>query len=238
MKFQADTIIYDANKIAEYQNNSQYDYNSQLDLPDYSLLQMLSRWFNRLLNTIFGGKFEEHVTTPVLITLVVIAIAAIIYFLYKKRPELFLRTKKNETVPYSVEEENIHEIDFNKEISLALENGDYRLATRLLYLQTLRILSDNNLIDWQIHKTPTEYLYEVTNINLKPKFRQLTNHFLEVRYGNYNATHELYLTMLDIQSEMTTSMESSGNATATSVTNDPLSESFSTKIAEGGANEG
>jgi hypothetical protein len=213
MTFQADTIIYDANKIAEYQNDSRFDYNSQLDLPDYSLLDMLSRWFNRLLNTIFSGKFEEHVTTPILIALVVIAVAAILYFLYKKRPELFTRTKKTEVIPYSVEEENIHEIDFSKEISSALENGNYRLATRLLYLQTLRVLSDNNLIDWQIHKTPTEYLYEVKNIEMKPKFRRLTNHFLEVRYGNYNATHELYLTMNDIQSEII-------------------------KITEGGANEG
>ena len=207
MKYQADTIVYDAQKIAKYQADSRYDYNSQLDLPDYSWFDIIARWFNRLLNTIFSGAFEENVTTPVMIFLFIAAVAATIYFLYKKRPELFMRAKKTAPLPYLIEEENIHKIDFNKEISNALEKSDYRLATRLLYLQTLRLLSDKELINWQIHKTPTEYFYEIKNMEMKPLFHKLTNHFLQVRYGNYIASHELFETMRELQSGMKIIME-------------------------------
>ena len=48
-------------------------------------------------------------------------------------------------------------------------------------LQTLKRLSDEKRIDWQPYKTPAQYINEVR----MPVFRQLTNHFLRVRYGNF-----------------------------------------------------
>jgi len=199
---QADTIIYDTNKIADYQNDSRYDYLSQIDLSDYSWFDMVARWFNRLINSIFSGRFGENVTTPLMITIFLLLLLTTLYFLHKKRPELFMRSKKTASLPYSIEEENIHQIDFDKEIASALQNGDYRLAIRLLYLQTLRHFSDNHLIDWQIHKTPMEYLYELTNKEMRQPFRVFTNYFLHVRYGNYPASFELFETMLDLQTSI------------------------------------
>ncbi|MBS5638608.1 MAG: DUF4129 domain-containing protein, partial [Bacteroides sp.] len=35
-----------------------------------------------------------------------------------------------------------------------------------------------------------------------PAFRQLTNHFLRVRYGNFEATEELFRTMQVLQEEI------------------------------------
>jgi len=197
-----DSIFYDTGKIARYQANKSYDYASQLEMPDYSWFELVSRWFNRLINSIFSGSFEENVTTPVMITVFVVALAAVLIYLYRSRPELFLRTRKTESLPYMVEEENIHRIDFGKEIAAALGSGDYRLAIRLKYLQTLRFLSDNKLIDWQIHKTPTEYVFELGNRELRPVLRLLTNRFLEVRYGNYAATAGLYDEICDYQAQL------------------------------------
>ena len=48
-----------------------------------------------------------------------------------------------------------------KRIADALCPTDYREAVRLLYLQTLKQLSDGKRIDWQLYKTPTQYIYEV-----------------------------------------------------------------------------
>ena len=200
--FQADTILYDTEKIANYQSNSNYDYLAQIDLPDYSWFELVARWFNRLINAIFSGRFEEKVTTPIMLIIFLIILITTLYFLYKKRPELFMRSKKKTAIPYAVEEEDIHQRDFDKEIDSALEIKDYRLAIRLLYLQTLQFLSESHQIDWQIHKTPTEYLYEITNQERKQPFRLLTNHFLHVRYGNYQASYELFDTMHALQASM------------------------------------
>ena len=199
---QADTILYDVKKIAAYQSDKRFDYNAQVDMPEYSWFEIVSKWFNRLINSIFSGSFEEKYTTPVMILLFLLALSAVVFFLYKKRPELFVRSRKTEKLPYSVEEENIHRIDFANELAEALYHADYRLSIRLLYLQTLRFLSDHHLIDWEIHKTPSDYLYEVKNKEIKQPLRELTNHFLQVRYGNYNASLELYENMLKIQTDI------------------------------------
>ena len=199
---QVDTIIYDAKKISDYQHNSRFDYLSQLELPDYSWFDLVAMWFNRLINSIFSGRFEERITTPFMIIIFLLIVSTVIFFLFKKRPELFMRAKKAASPPYSIEEENIHSINFEQEIASALQSGDYRLAIRLLYLQTLRFFSDNQLIDWQIHKTPMEYLYELKVKDMRQPFRVFTNHFLHVRYGNYPASSELFATMLDLQTNI------------------------------------
>ena len=85
-------------------------------------------------------------------------------------------------------EDTIYGVDFAERIADALARTDYREAVRLLYLQTLKQLSDGKRIDWQLYKTPTQYIYEVR----LPAFRQMTNHFLRVRYGNFEATETLF----------------------------------------------
>jgi hypothetical protein len=194
-----DTLVYDTRKIADYQADSRFDYNSQLNMTEYTWFEMVSKWFNRLINSVFSGRFEEKYTTPVMIMLFLMTVIAVLFFLYRKRPELFVRSKKTPLPAYGTGEETIHGIDFKKEISIALDNGNYRPAIRLIYLHTLRLLSDGKCIDWQIHKTPTEYLYEIKNRDLKLPFRELTGHFLQIRYGNYEASPELCETMLDVR---------------------------------------
>lgn len=202
MNLTADTIVYDIKKIAEYQSDNNYDYSSQLETPDYSIWEMIMSWVNRLLRNIFGGQFAEKYTAPFLIVVFILVIAAIIYFLYLKRPELFIRKKKVQPIGYNIEDEDIHEIDFDTEIAKATDAGDYRLAIRLMYLKTLRLLSDDKLIDWQIYKTPSEYLYEIKKIVLKKPFKELTNKFLQVRYGNYDVSEELFEKMLALHEEV------------------------------------
>jgi hypothetical protein len=202
MNSPADTIVYDVKKIAEYRSDKHFDYNSQLQKPEYSIWEMIYNWFNNLLRHIFGGEFAEKYTAPVLVCAFILVILAIVYFLYLKRPELFMRKKKIQPVDYNVEDENIHEIDFDTEIANATGSGDYRLAVRLMYLKTLRLLSDNKLIDWQIFKTPSEYLYELKGIELKKPFRELTTKFIQVRYGNYDVSGELYEKILGLYMEV------------------------------------
>ena len=68
----------------------------------------------------------------------------------------------------------------------------------MIYLQTLKALSDSAQIDWQPYKTPTQYSKEVTTGD----FRTFTNHFLRVRYGNFEATQVLSVEMKRLQTEI------------------------------------
>ena len=193
----ADTLVCDTVQIAKWQSNPAYDYNRELITPEINVFEWLSRRFGELLRKIFGSRFAEEYSGLILICLAIVILVLIIWFLYKKRPELFMRSPKNK-LPYEVEEDTIYGVDFPGGIADALFRSDYREAVRLLYLQTLKRLSDAARIEWQPYKTPTQYLYEVR----LPAFRQLTNHFLQVRYGNFEATEELFRTMRALQEEI------------------------------------
>lgn len=196
-----DTLVYDTEAIAIWQNGSEYDYNRELQTPEIDLIGWINLWLGKLLQKIFGNKFAEQYTGVVLAVLFILALLLLIWFLYKKRPELFMRSRKN--LSYRVEEDTIYGIDFHKEIRTVMLRKDYREAIRLLYLQTLKQLSDAEKIDWQPYKTPTEYTYELKPTALRTPFRELTNRFLRVRYGNFEASEALYSEMQALQKEIT-----------------------------------
>ena len=209
MKLPADTIIYDSVKIAEYQADQRFDYNSQLGIPEFNLMEIIARWLSQLLRHIFDNDTAEVIAQWILIAFFVLVVLFVIYFIYKKRPELFLREKKT-LLPYDVEHENIYRIDFDKELTVALAKDDFRTSIRILYLQTLRFVADKKWIDWQIYKTPTEYIYELKPVRLKTSFRDFTNWFLQVRYGNFKATRGLYDLMCSLRDELKKGGEDEG----------------------------
>ncbi|NDV66451.1 DUF4129 domain-containing protein [Bacteroides sp. 224] len=196
-----DTIAYNAEKVARWQSDPAYNYNRELMMPDVNIYELLLRWLNELLGKFFGSKFANDYGELVLVLIFVAIVLLLVWFLYRKRPELFMRSRK---VPlqYTVHEDTIYGIDFNKEIERALSGSDYKEAVRLLYLQTLKQLSDKELIDWQLYKTPTEYIYEVKAEGMKESFRNLTNSFLRVRYGNFEASELLFQEMRQQQEKM------------------------------------
>ena len=178
----ADTLVCDSAQLAAFRSDAAYDYNRELITPEINIFEWIRGQFGELLGKIFGSRFAEEYSGLIMICLAILLLLLIVWFVYKKRPELFMRSHKN-SLPYTVEEDTIYGVDFPKGIDEALSRRDYREAIRLLYLQTLKQLSDAERIDWQLYKTPTQYIYEVR----LPAFRQMTNHFLRVRYGNFHA---------------------------------------------------
>ena len=209
MTFLADTIRYDSVKIAEYQADQRFDYNSQLGLHEFNLMEIVQRWLMRWLSRVFDNDTAEGIVQGIFVAFFVLVVLLVIYFIYKKRPELFMRDKKS-LLPYEVEQENIYRIDFEKDITEALAVGDFRTAIRILYLQTIRFFADKQWIDWQIYKTPTEYMYELKPAGLKTPFRDFTNRFLQVRYGNFKATRELFDSMCSLRDELKKGGEDEG----------------------------
>lgn len=198
MVLQSDTLSCDTVRLAHWQNNPSYDYNRELQAPELDLYRWLSMQLMKLLEKIFGSRFAAEYTEPILIIIFIVIVLLLIWFVYRKRPELFKRTGKA-AIAYTVHEDTIYGVDFQAEIAMALSRGDYKEASRLLYLQTLKFLSDKELIDWQLYKTPTQYIYEVKPETRREPFRDLTNRFLRVRYGNFDATEQSFNEMKKLQ---------------------------------------
>lgn len=193
----ADTLVCDTVQIALWQSDPAYSYNRELITPEINFFEWIGKQFGELLRKIFGSRFAEEYSGVVLICIAIIILLLIVWFVYRKRPELFMSSRQN-ALSYTVGEDTIYGVDFSGGIADAISRRDYREAVRLLYLQTLKRLSDAERIDWQLYKTPTQYLNEVR----LPAFRQLTNHFLRVRYGNFEATEELFHTMQSLQADI------------------------------------
>ena len=89
-------------------------------------------------------------------------------------------------------EEDIRKLDLKELIAQALSNQNYRLAIRLLYLSTLKSLTQGGLIDWQPNKTNQDYRRELAATSLANDFDLLTLQFDYIWYGNISVGPQHY----------------------------------------------
>ena len=177
---QTDTLRLDTLLTAQWRADSDYNYDRELLHQEEDLFTRLMNMVNDFLNSLDAKT--ENLQTWVYIIAAIIIIGLVVWFLYKYKGALFFSDKRTDG-GYSIEEDNIYGVDFESVRKKALAKGNYREAIRMTYLQTLKHLSDNNLINWQIYKTPTQYAREFTD----SRFQDLTRVFLRVRYGNFQA---------------------------------------------------
>ncbi|EJX09015.1 hypothetical protein EVA_02877 [gut metagenome] len=189
-----DTLRADTAQIALWLSDPCFQYNRELVRSEDTfwdwLLKLVGEWLNRL----FDSQTAEVYTERFLMVVAVGFFLFIFWLVYRHRLRLFVRSSK-EIMAYEVEEDTIYGVDFDLAIQQAFERSDYREAVRLLYLQTLKLLSDAGRIDWQLYKTPTQYLNECR----LPAFRSLTNEFLRVRYGHFEASDLLFRQLKSLQ---------------------------------------
>ena len=102
------------------------------------------------------------------------------------------RGTKNANLPFSVHEENIHEMNFETLIDEALEKQEFRKAIRLVYLFALKKLNDEHFIDWKPGKTNHDYLDELTNDSVKNSFEELVYLFEYTWYGNFSVERPVF----------------------------------------------
>lgn len=191
MVHHTDTLIIDSIQIARWKQDNTYYYDRELIQTEDKLYDWLMNYLTKALGDIFN--IDEKTGKIILIILAVIILSVLIYFIWRYRSKLFGNATKVNVLTYEKTEDTIYGIDFDAEIARTLNAHNYRNACRLKYLQALKWLSDNKLIDWQLYKTPTQYTYEYK----KDVFKQLTNYFLHVRYSYAKVDRSTYNAMDD-----------------------------------------
>jgi len=174
---------FDEQALKKYSLQPEFMYD---DVPKtLSLWDRFWRWFWRWVNEFFSGKATGNIIQYVLIGLVVALIVFIVVKIIRLDLKLLSGKSKKVEIPFSETLENIHEIDFNEELEKAMQSGNYRLVVRLLYLKTLKQLTDQSLIDWQPEKTNQVYVSELVNEDHKLAFGKLTKQFEYIWYGEF-----------------------------------------------------
>ena len=179
-----DTLTIDTSTIAQMRSSGKYDYYSQkLPIPEDD-----SRNLDIDLPDLPSSELNPEVAKIVMIVIFAIIIGLVVYYMYKNG--VFSRNKKvkksKKEDDSSAEGLDISGIDFAKELSEAKREGRWNDAVRLCYLQTLHDLNENNVVVWQLHKTPTEYSIEAGDVS----FTNMTNLFLRIRYGLFDASED------------------------------------------------
>lgn len=187
MSLPVDTLICDTARIAVWQQDPAFDYNRELIEPQQSIWQWLYEVIIGFLGEMIQGVMQYEASWMLMALATLVLLAVLGWLIYKYRPGLF-GGKKEKALDYELEEDTIYGIDFDEALREAIARKDYREAVRLKYLQTLKMLTEGGRIDWQLHKTPTQYTYECTD----EPFLRMTRHFLRIRYGNFEATPEIY----------------------------------------------
>jgi len=115
----------------------------------------------------------------------------LVYKLFLSDSALFSRNRKNisSEIDVAAEEETG---DIDGLLRNAIRSGNYRLAIRYLYIQSLEKLAEKKFIEISSNKTNYEYVSEVRKQSFANDFASLTLQYEYVWYGEYPVDERLF----------------------------------------------
>ena len=134
-------------------------------------------WFNNLLWIIMIGIFA----------------AAIIYFLVQNKVNIFSGNAASAAGENNEDgHEDIFSLSYTKLIQNAEKQNDYRVAIRLMFLQTLKLLSDVNAIQYQPDYTDQHYLQQLYASKYYDDFFKVMHSYEYAWFGKFDIAAERY----------------------------------------------
>ncbi|WP_053992317.1 DUF4129 domain-containing protein [Mangrovimonas sp. TPBH4] len=185
-----------AEDLVKYSEDSDFSY---VETPEEEnavgdFLQSIQSFFIDMLRSILEAIFGVGQATGILnfiLQAFPYLVFATIVFLFSK---FFLKVKSNNiisgqsnppTVKFSEDEHIIKNEDIQVLIQKAISQNNYRLAIRYHYLQSLKNLSEQQIIDWKQQKTNEDYIKEISQDQLKNEFTTITRIYDYVWYGEF-----------------------------------------------------
>jgi ABC-type dipeptide/oligopeptide/nickel transport system permease component len=198
LSLKTDTAItsprhFDKAALKQYSLQKEFHYNDGSYVGD-SLWTRFWRWFWNLF-TIDDKKTAGEIFVIIIkYALIVLGAAALIFLILRLIGlDAFNIIKgKPLTLAYNESVEDIYAIDLDTEVENAVTQQNYRFAVRLLYLKVLKQLSDAGKIHWEINKTNSVYINELTDAEQRIAFKLLTRQFEYVWYGELIIDAEVF----------------------------------------------
>jgi hypothetical protein len=183
----------DSTALKAYSKQPEFQYNETKITPSW--WDRFWAWFWHWLRHLFdygpkkNAKISSFWGTFFSYLLTGLGIAALVFLILKlmgvEIKNVFRKGASSAPIPYSEFFEDINAISFEQEIENAVAKQNYRFAVRLLYLRSLKQLSDAGLIEWQIYKTNNTYINEISNEDQRTAFKMLTRQFEYIWYGEF-----------------------------------------------------
>lgn len=126
-------------------------------------------------------------------------LAAVVVYLFYRVGNMKPADKKSKPLAGLAEWEDAWSLDaeaLDMELQNAVENGNYKLAIRLLYLRGLKQLMDKGIVKPSPEKTNSQYMAEVRKAQLHNPFRYCTLVYETVWYGDATPDQQQYKSVL------------------------------------------
>jgi len=174
--------------LTERYSGDEFNYTIN-DTGGVNLVQRVLQKFFGWLSDLFGFdvSFINYKTLEYIIygLLGCGALYLLIKFLLENPVSSVFKTENKAIEGFNYIAEDIETIDFDKLINSALKENNYRLATRYMYLKTLKALSTKSIIEWHFDKTNNDYLNEINDNQTKSLFKRVSYIYDYVWYGEF-----------------------------------------------------
>lgn len=161
-----------------------------------SAWERFKEWFSEWLNSVFDvqdSRTAMSILDYTINTIAVILILLVIYLivkalLNKEGTWIFGSKSDANLIRYDEIEKNLHLVDFEKLIKNSIKSGEHRLSIRYYYLFLLKKMSEKGIIEWDVEKTNSDYIYEIKSADLKANFEYLSYLYNYIWYGEFDVT--------------------------------------------------
>lgn len=168
--------------------------------PEKNAWDRFKEWLANFFNNLFKFKDSKSASDFVDILLRIIAILIVIAVIYmivkailnKEGQWIFGKNSDRKIINYDEIEKNLHLVDFEKLIQKSIESGENRLSIRYYYLWLLKKMSEKHLIEWDVEKTNSDYLYEIKDEAKKQDFAYLSYLYNNIWYGEFELDEETF----------------------------------------------
>jgi hypothetical protein len=99
---------------------------------------------------------------------------------------IFGKSSDKRIIPVTDIENNIYDTDFKALIADAEKENNHRLAIRYYYLWLLKTLSEEEIIDYDVEKTNSDYYLEIENKETKEDFSYTSYLYNYIWYGEFD----------------------------------------------------
>jgi hypothetical protein len=128
-------------------------------------------------------------------------VAFVLYKLFLGQGGAFSTNAKNNVPQVDMDEEPDMD-DLDGQLKRAIQSGNYRLATRYLFLKTLQQLSDRNAISLSSEKTNIQYSQELRGKPYADSFARLCLLYEYVWFGEFNINGEKFASIQQQQQQL------------------------------------
>jgi hypothetical protein len=139
-------------------------------------------WLDRLLSAIAASAALKLILYSLLVGAILYAVYQVMvvnnFFIFSGR------RRRNKSEQES--DDLLDNINLDQKINEAATSKNYRQAVRFMYLKTLKMLSDNNVIALHAKSTNQDYIRQMYKHDNLAQFRNLTRIYEYVWYGEFH----------------------------------------------------